>query len=155
LLQSGGFPDANVFPKLVTVIDLKRVADPRAFVENWQRYYWPTLKRVRQGLLTPLHKVIYDAQTSTLLLFSEYVAGPPLGDRVAGLDRRVGGAVALRFLVIRQVAALHEHGLAHNNIAPSSLLFKGVALTRTVIPAMIGLVEPLMGAEAMADDCRA
>jgi hypothetical protein len=64
-------------------------------------------------------------------------------------------ALALGFLVVRQVAALHEHGMAHNNISPGALLFKGVPATRTVIPAMIGLVEPAMGAEAMAGDCRA
>ena len=81
--QSGQFPDANIFPKLVTVIDLTKIADPRAFVENWQRYFWPILKRVRQGLLTSLHKVIYDANSSSLLLFSEYVDEPRFGDRIA------------------------------------------------------------------------
>ena len=155
LMQSGGFPDANIFPKLVTVIDLTQITDPRSFVENWQRYFWPILKRVRQGLLTSLHKVIYDAQSSTLLLFSEYVDEPRFGDRVGELDLHIDGALALGFLVIRQVAALHEHGMAHNNISPGALLFKGVAATRTVVPAMIGLVEPAMGVEAMAGDCRA
>jgi serine/threonine protein kinase len=155
LVHSGQFPDANIFPKLVTMIDLTKLADPRAFVENWQRYYWPILKRVRQGLLTSLHKVIYDANTSSLLLFSEYVDEPRFGDRVAEIDLHVDGALALGFLVIRQVAALHEHGMAHNNISPGALLFKGVTATRTVVPAMIGLVEPAMGTEAMAGDCRA
>ena len=155
LVESGGFPDANIFPKLVTVIDLTRVADPRAFVESWQRYFWPILKRVRQGLLTSLHKVIYDAATSTLLLFSEYVDDPRFGERVNDADLHIDGALALGFVVIRQVAALHEHGMAHNNISPGALLFKGVSENRTVVPAMIGLVEPAMGAEAMAGDCRA
>ncbi len=155
LVQSGGFPDANIFPKLVTVIDLTRVADPRAFVESWQRYFWPILKRVRQGLLTSLHKVIYDAASSSLLLFSEYVDDPRFGDRVGDADLHIDGALALGFVVIRQVAALHEHGMAHNNISPGALLFKGVAENRAVVPAMIGLVEPAMGAEAMAGDCRA
>ena len=155
LVQSGGFPDANIFPKLVTVIDLTRVTDPRSFVESWQRYFWPILKRVRQGLLTSLHKVIYDANTSSLLLFSEYVDEPRFGDRIGELDLHIDGALALGFLVIRQVAALHEHGMAHNNISPGALLFKGVVAQRTVVPAMIGLVEPAMGAEAMAGDCRA
>lgn len=155
LLQSGQFPDANTFPKLVTVIDLTKVTDPRGFVESWQRYFWPILKRVRQGLLTSLHKVIYDANSSSLLLFSEYVDEPRFGDRVAELDMHIDGALSLGFLIIRQVAALHEHGMAHNNISPGALLFKGVAATRTVVPAMIGLVEPAMGAEAMAGDCRA
>ncbi|HUJ58993.1 MAG TPA: protein kinase [Kofleriaceae bacterium] len=155
LVASGTFPDANVFPKLVTVIDLTKIPDPRAFVESWQRYYWPILKRVRQGLLTSLHKVIYDAASSSLLLFSEYVDEPRFGDRIAEVDLHVDGALALGFLVIRQVAALHEHGMAHNNISPGALLFKDVTATRTVMPAMIGLVEPAMGAEAMAGDCRA
>ncbi|MDB4960665.1 MAG: serine/threonine protein kinase [Myxococcales bacterium] len=155
LVASGGFPDANIFPKLVTMIDLTKIADPRSFVENWQQYFWPILKRVREGLLTSLHKVIYDANTSSLLLFSEYVDEPRFGDRIAELDLHVDGALALGFLVLKQVAALHEHGMAHNNISPGALLFKGAAATRTVMPAMIGLVEPAMGAEAMAGDCRA
>ena len=154
MVESGQFPDANIFPKLVTVIDLTKIPDPRRFVENWQQHFWPTLKRVRQGLLTSLHKVIYDANTSSLLLFSEYVDEPRFGDRVGELDLLVDGALALGFVVIRQVAALHEHGMAHNNISPSALLFKGAAATRMVMPAMIGLVEPAMGAEAMAGDCR-
>src|SRR5262249_3425946 len=69
--------------------------------------------------------------------------------------QHIDGALALAFLVIRQVGAIHEHGMAHNNISPSALLFKGISATRTVIPSMIGLVEPAMGAEAIAGDCRA
>ena len=155
MVAAGSFPDANIFPKLVTVIDLTKVDDPRRFVENWQQYYWPILKRVRTGLLTSLHKVIYDANTSSLLLFTEYIDEPRFGDRIAELDLHVDGALALGFLVIRQVAALHEHGMAHHNISPGALLFKGASATRTVMPAMIGLVEPAMGVEAMAEDCRA
>ena len=155
MVANGTFPDANIFPKLVTMIDLTKVSDPRRFVENWQQYFWPILKRVREGLLTSLHKVIYDANTSSLLLFSEYVDEPRFGDRIAESDLHIDGALALGFLVIKQVAALHEHGMAHNNISPGALLFKGAAATRTVMPAMIGLVEPAMGAEAMAGDSRA
>ena len=155
MVADGSFPDANIFPKLVTVIDLTKTADPRKFVEDWQQYFWPILKRVRQGLMTSLHKVIYDANTSSLLLFTEYVDEPRFGDRIAELDLHVDGALALGFVVIRQVAALHEHGMAHHNISPGALLFKGAAATRMVMPAMIGLVEPAMGAEAMAEDCRA
>jgi len=155
MLASGAFPDANIFPKLVTMIDLTTVNDPRGFVENWQKYFWPILKRVREGLLTSLHKVIYDANTSSLLLFSEYVDEPRFGDRISEADLHIDGALALGFLVIRQVAALHDQGMAHNNISPGALLFKGAAATRTVMPAMIGLVEPAMGPEAMEGDCRA
>lgn len=155
MVAAGTFPDANIFPKLVTVIDLTKVDDPRRFVENWQQYFWPILKRVRTGLLTSLHKVIYDANTSSLLLFTEYVDEPRFGDRIAELDLHIDGALALGLLVVRQVAALHEHGMAHHNISPGALLFKGASATRTVMPAMIGLVEPSMGAEAMSEDCRA
>ena len=155
LVASGAFPDSNVFPKLVTVIDLTKVTDPRSFVENWQQFFWPILKRVRQGLMTSLHKVIYDANTSSLLLFTEYVDEPRFGDRIMELDLHVDGALALGFLVLRQVAALHEHGMAHNNIAAHALLFKATPATRMVSPAMVGLVEPAMGPEAMAGDCRA
>ncbi|MBS1117925.1 MAG: serine/threonine protein kinase [Deltaproteobacteria bacterium] len=155
MVAAGTFPDANVFRKLVTVIDLTKVDDPRQFVENWQQFFWPILKRVRTGLLTSLHKVIYDANTSSLLLFTEYIDEPRFGDRLAEVDLHLDGALALGFLVIRQVAALHEHNMAHANISPSALLFKGAAATRMVMPAMIGLVEPSMGPEAMAEDCRA
>ncbi|HEY4240315.1 MAG TPA: protein kinase [Kofleriaceae bacterium] len=155
MVAAGQFPDANIFPKLVTVIDLTKVNDPRQFVENWQQHFWPTLKRVRQGLLTSLHKVIYDANTSSLLLFSEYVDEPRFGDRITELDLNVDGALSLGFLVIRQVAALHEHGMAHNNISAGALLFKGSSATRIVLPAMVGLVDPAMGKDAMAGDCRA
>lgn len=155
MVASGAFPDANLFPKLVTMIDLTKVNDPRRFVEDWQQYFWPILKRVREGLLTSLHKVIYDANTSSLLLFTEYVDEPRFGDRIAELDLHVDGALALGSLVIKQVSALHEHGMAHNNISPGALLFKGASATRTVMPAMIGLVEPAMGTEAMEGDCRA
>jgi serine/threonine protein kinase len=155
MIASGTFPDANTFPKLVTMIDLTKVDDPRRIVEDWQQYFWPILKRVREGLLTSLHKVIYDANTSSLLLFSEYIDEPRFGHRISEVELTVDAALALGILVIRQVAALHEHGMAHNNISPGALLFKGAEATRTVTPAMIGLVEPAMGVEAMQGDCRA
>lgn len=154
-LASGQFPDANTFPKLVTVIDLTKASDPRQLVENWQQHYWPVLRRVRSGMLTTLHRVIYDAETSTLLLFSEYIDEARFGERISEVDLQLDGALALGFLVVRQVAALHEHGMAHNNISPASLLFKGNGATHMVQPAMLGLVEPARGAEAMTGDCRA
>ncbi len=154
-LANGQFADANQFPKLVTVIDLAKMPDPRGFVEAWQQYYWPVLRKVRQGMLTSLHKVIYDSNTSSLLLFSEYVDEPRFGERIADLDLPIDGALALGFLVAKQVAPLHEHGMAHNNIHLGALLFKGVPANQQVLPAMIGLVEPAMGAEFMANDVRA
>ena len=99
--------------------------------------------------------MIYDANTSSLLLFSEYIDEPRFGDRLAAIDLHVDGGLALGFMVIKQVAGLHQHGMAHNNISLNALLFKGAAATRTVTPAMIGLVEPAMGPDAMAGDCRA
>jgi hypothetical protein len=45
--------------------------------------------------------------------------------------------------------------MAHNNVHPGALLFKGVPETRLVLPAMIGLVEPAMGPEAIGGDTRA
>ncbi len=154
-IANGQFADANQFPKLVTVIDLTKMADPRGFVEAWQQYYWPVLRKVRQGMLTSLHKVIYDSNTSSLLLFSEYVDEPRFGERIADVDLPIDGALALGFLVAKQVAPLHEHGMAHNNIHLGALLFKGVPANQQVLPAMIGLVEPEMGAEYMANDTRA
>ncbi|MCE9577179.1 MAG: protein kinase [Deltaproteobacteria bacterium] len=155
LLSAGSFPDANTFPKLVTLINLHSVPNPRQLVENWQAHFLPTLRKVRTGLMTSLHNVIYDANTGSLLLFSEYVDEPRFGTQLAEMDLHVDGALALAFLVVRQVAALHEHGMAHNNVHAGALLFKGLSDTRTVQPAMIGLVEPSLGAEAMQADTRA
>ncbi len=155
LLAAGSFPDANTFPKLVTVINLHQVPDPRQLVENWQAKFLPTLKTVRTGLLTSLHKVIYDANTGSLLLFSEYVDEPRFGTQLAEIDIHVDGALALAFLVVRQVALLHENGMAHNNVHAGALLFKGLSDTRTVQPAMIGLVEPSLEPSAMQADARA
>jgi serine/threonine protein kinase len=155
LVTSGQFPDSNVFPKLVTVIDLRKITDAPGLIDRWQQHYWPILSKVRSGLVTSLHKVIVDPKTHTLLLFSEYVDEPRFAARLAELDLHLDGAVALGFLTVRQVAALHEQGMAHNNIHPGALLFKGVKETRIALPAMIGLVEPGLGSEAMASDCRA
>ena len=54
--------------KLVTVNDLTRIADPRAFVDSWQRYFWPILKRVRQGLLTSLLEAGRIPEATTVLI---------------------------------------------------------------------------------------
>jgi serine/threonine protein kinase len=155
LLIAGQFPDANTFPKLVTVINLQAIANPRQLVENWQQYYLPTLKKVRQGLLTTLHKVIYDAGTASLLLFSEFIDDARFGSQLGNVDLHLDAAIALGFLVVRQVALLHENGMAHNNVHPGALLFKGDPENRVVQPAMIGLVEPALGPVAMANDVRA
>jgi serine/threonine protein kinase len=155
LLASGQFPERNTFPKLVTLIDLTQVPDPRALVDAWQRHYLPILKKVRRAPIPALHKVIYDANTKSLLLFSEYIEDPRFGEALAEIDLPLDAAAALGFLVVRQVAALHEHGMAHGGIGPRSLLLKGHADSRAVVPAMIGLVEPQMGGAAMVADARA
>ncbi len=155
LLAAGQFPDANTFPKLVTMIDLHQIADPRALVDAWTQVYWPTLKKVRRGMMTTLHKVILDTNTGSLLLFSEFIDDPRFGSQLADVDLHVDGALALGFLITRQVALLHENGMAHNNIHPGALLFKASNETRMAQPAMIGLVEPSLAQEAMVSDTRA
>ncbi len=155
LLAAGQFPDANTFPKLVTVISLSPMSNPRQLVEHWQQYYLPILKKVRTGLLTTLHKVIYDGQTTSLLLFSEFIDDARFGSQLTSVDLQLEAAMALGFLAVRQVALLHENGMAHNNVHPGALLFKGNPENRLVQPAMIGLVEPALGLDAMASDVRA
>ena len=155
LLSAGKFPDANTFPKLVTVIDLHQLADPRGLVDAWQQVYLPTLKKVRRGMMTTLHKVILDTNTGSLLLFSEFIDDPKFGAQLAEVDLHVDGALALGFLITRQVALLHENGMAHNNVHPGSLLFKAATETHMAQPAMIGLVEPSLSFEAMIADTRA
>ena len=105
--------------------------------------------------MTTLHNVILDTETGSLLLFSEFIDDPRFGGQLAEVDLHVDGALALGFLVTRQVAPLHEHGMAHNNIHPGVLLFKAATETRMAQPAMIGLVEPSLAPEAMVSDTRA
>jgi len=155
LLAAGQFPDANTFPKTVTVIDLHAVPDPRALVDAWTQVYLPTLKKVRKGMMTSLHKVILDTNTGSLLVFSEFIDDPRFGAQLADVDLQITGALALGFLVTRQVALLHENGMAHNNVHPGALLFKAANDIRMVQPAMIGLVEPSLLPDAMAADTRA
>jgi serine/threonine protein kinase len=155
LVAAGQFPDANQFPKLVTVIDLRTVANTRQVVENWQLHFFPTFKKVRTGLMTGLYNVIHDTGTNTLLLLSELVDDPRFGSQLDVAGLHIDGALALAFLVTRQVAALHAHGVAHNNIHAGALLFKGLPETGTVMPAMIGLIDPALAPAAMADDVRA
>jgi tRNA A-37 threonylcarbamoyl transferase component Bud32 len=155
LLSAGSFPDANTFPKLVTVIDLHQLPDPRGLVDAWQQVYLPTLKKVRRGMMTTLHKVILDTNTGSLLLFSEFIDDPKFGAQLAEVDLHIDGALALAFLITRQVALLHENGMAHNNVHPGALLFKAARETHMAQAAMIGLVEPSLSFEAMVADTRA
>jgi tRNA A-37 threonylcarbamoyl transferase component Bud32 len=155
LLATGQFPDANTFPKVVTVIDLDKVGNARMAVENWQQHFFPSIKKVRRGLMTGLYNVIHDTATRSLLVLTEYVDDPRFGGQVDAASLPVDGALSLALLVARQVAALHEHGVAHNNIHAGALLFKALHDTCMVQPAMIGLIDPSLLPAAMADDVRA
>jgi hypothetical protein len=109
---------------------------------------------VRQGLFTSLYKAIYDEFTGYLLLFSEFVDDPRFGTDLAQHDLSLVEAFGLSFLLVRQVAELHEHGLAHNNVSAASLMFKGVRDSRLVLPSMSGLVEPTTEKGAIQGDIR-
>lgn len=155
LVAAGQFPDANLFPKLVTVIDLSTVVSVRLVVDNWHTRFFPTFKKVRTGLMTGSYNVIHDTGTRTLLLLSEYVDDPRFGTQLEPGSLHVDTALALGFLVASQVATLHENGVAHNNIHAGALLFKGLHETGSIQPAMIGLIDPSLSSAARADDVRA
>ncbi len=105
--------------------------------------------------MTTLHKVILDTDTGSLLLFSEFIDDPRFGTQLADVDLHIDGALALAFLVVRQVALLHENGMAHNNVHAGALAFKAAPEIQMVQPAMIGLVSPSLEPEAMDGDVRA
>lgn len=142
LIASGQFFDSNVHPKVVTAIHMGTVENPRELLDLWFGRYMPVLKSVRRGLFTNLYRVVYDEYTGFLFLFSEFVKDPRFGTDLYEHDLSLEEALALGFLVVRQVAQLHEHGLAHNNVRPESLLIKRVDRTRDILPSMAGLVEP-------------
>lgn len=154
LVASGQFPYANTYPKIVTAINLNLEPDTQAALDRWFGTYLPVLEKVRQGSFTSLYKAIYDEFTGYLLLFSEFVDDPRFGSDLAKLELGLIEAFALGFWIARQVGQLHEHALAHNNITASSLLLKGLPLTRRVVPSMAGLVEPSSEPEAMRSDVR-
>ncbi|WP_428265288.1 serine/threonine-protein kinase [Haliangium sp.] len=154
LVASGKFPYANTYPKIVTIVNLNLMPDAQQALEQWFGSFLPVLESVRQGQFTSLHKSIYDEFTGYLMLFSEFVADPRFGTDLAEHALTLREAFALAFLVIRQVGHLHEHGMAHNNVRAESLLFKGMPATRTVLPCMVGLVDPALAPEALADDVR-
>ena len=154
--RAAQFPDANIVPQARDDDRPDKLADPRGLVEHWQQYFWPILKHVRDGLLTTLHKVIYDANTSSLLLFSEYVDEPRFGERIA--EARPARRRRARARVPRDQAgraALHEHGMAHNNVSPGRAAVQGRrrdphGAARDDRPG-----RAVAGAEAMAGDTRA
>ncbi|GAB4531827.1 MAG: hypothetical protein Tsb0020_48090 [Haliangiales bacterium] len=154
LVASGQFPYANTYPKIVTAVDIGHADDPQATLDLWFSRFLPVLESVRQGLFTSLHKVLYDRDSGHLLLFSEFVDDPRFGIDMVGHSLSLVEAFGLGFLLIRQVCQLHEHGIAHNNVRAESLLFKGIEATSTVLPCMVGLVEPSLDPDAIAGDTR-
>jgi serine/threonine protein kinase len=154
LVASGQFPYANTYPKIVTAVNLNLAPDAQAALELWFGKYLPVLESVRQGLFTSLYKAIYDEFTGYLLLFSEFVDDPRFGVDLAKHELSLVEAFGLSFLLVRQVAELHEHGLAHNNVNAASLMFKGVRDSRLVLPSMSGLVEPTSDKAALQSDIR-
>ena len=142
LIALGQFPDSNTYPKIVTAVSLSRIDDPRAYIDAWFGHYLPILMNVRQGLLTSLHKVVYDDKTNHMFIFSEFVDDARFGSELDDHELTLPEALGLGFLIVRQVARLHEQGLAHNNVRPQSLLLKGLPATREVHPAMVGLIDP-------------
>ncbi len=154
LVALGRFPDANAYPKIVTALDLADAPDRIALVEKWTTRYLPALRKARQGLMTPLHRVIYNAEHGYLLLLSEHVDSARFGQDLDGHVLELSEALGLGFLVASQVYCLHENGLAHNNVCAEALLMKGNARTRRVHPAMVGIVAPTEDPEDMRKDAR-
>lgn len=150
LVEAGRFPEANPYRKIVTAIDLS-TKEP-GFLESWLGRIFPSVTRVRQGALTTLYKVAHDG--GRLLLFSEYVADPRFGTELAKHDLTLEEALALGLIVGRTLQRLHGEGLAHNNVRPESLVFKGNRDTGRVQSLFLGLVEPSLQPEALAEDVR-
>ena len=154
LLATGRFPDSNLYRKVVTAIDLSSRPDAEAYVATWMGRIVPVLQGVRQQVLTALHKVVYDRPSGQLLLFSEYLADPRFGADLAKHRLPLDEALGLGIIVAAQIARLHEHGLAHNNVTLASLLFKHLPETGQVKPMFVGLVEPAFDPAAMEEDVR-
>jgi hypothetical protein len=152
LVAQGQFPDPNTYPKIVTALDLNNAEDAEAIVDVWLGGYLPILRAARQGLLTSLHRVVYDERSGFLLLFSEYVDHVQFGTALDKHELALKEALGLGYLVARQVRRLHKRGMAHNNIAASSLLLKGLRETREVHPAMVGIVAPTLNPDDMVTD---
>lgn len=154
LIALGRFPDANTYPKIVTALQLGDAEDRAELVEKWTSRYLPALRQARQGLLTPLHRVIYDEDHGYLLLLSEYVDDARFGQYLADHVLELPEALGLGYLVSRQVDRLHQNGLAHNNVCAEALLLKGNGTCRRVYPAMVGIVAPSEDPLDMREDAR-
>lgn len=154
LVAAGSFPDANTYPKIVTAMSLRDAPDREELVDLWLGGYLPILRQARQGLLTSLYRVVWDAKRDVLLLFSEYVDDARFGRELEAHDLTLREALGLGYLLTYQVRRLHKRGLAHNNVCAASLLLKGIASHREVHPAMVGIVAPSFREEDMATDVR-
>ena len=154
LVAQGQFPDPNTYPKLVTAIDISRDPDREHTVDLWIGGYLPILRAARQGMLTALYRVVHDEPTSLLLLFSEYVDDVRFGPDLDALDLSLEEAFGLGYVVARQVRRLHLRGMAHNNVAASSLLLKADRNLRRALPAMVGIVSPSFEPGDIAADVR-
>jgi serine/threonine-protein kinase len=152
LVANGRFPEENTYRKIVTAIDVG--AQPAGFVETWLGRVHPILASVRQGYLTALYKVVHERQSGELLLFSEYVADARFGTDLANQDLTLEEVFGLGLIVALTISRLHEHGLAHNNVRPESLVFKGNRSAGRVQSLFVGLVEPSFAPEALAEDVR-
>lgn len=152
LVVAGRFPDTNTYPKIVTALDLYDVPDRASIVDAWMMRYQPALRKARQGLMTSLFRVIYDAESALLLLLSEHVEDARFGQHLAEQVLELPEAFGLGYLVCQQVKGLHENGLAHNNVCPEALLLKGMRDSRRVHPAMVGIVAPTESVDDMRRD---
>jgi hypothetical protein len=154
LVATGQFPDSNLYPKIVTALDLRDEPDPAATVERWMGHYLPILRAARQGLLTSLYRVMHDEPSQFLFLFSEYVDDPRFGPALEPHDLSLEEAFGLGYLVAGQVQRLHSRGMAHRNVCAASLLLKGLRESRRVHPAMVGIVSPSLDPADVAGDVR-
>ncbi len=150
LVASGRFPEDNPYRKIVTAIDL--TTKPEGFLEGWLGRIHPILTRVRQGYLTALYKVAHEKDL--LLLFSEYVADARFGSDLAQHDLTLEEVFGLGLIIGRTIERLHAEGLAHNNVRPEALVFKGHRDAGRVQSLFVGLVEPSFAPEALVEDVR-
>lgn len=154
LIAQGRFSDTNTYPKIVTVINLNEVADAEEMVDLWLGGYAPILRQARTGLLTTLHRVVFDDYHGFLFLFSEYVDDARFGTDLESEELGLEEAFGLGYLLARQVRRLHVRGMAHNNVGAHSLLLKGVHDRHQAWPAMIGIVAPSLQPRDMVSDVR-
>ncbi len=156
LFATGRFPDSNAYRKIVTALDLsgRSEADAEAYVATWMGRIVPVLQDVRRQFLTALHKVVYDKPSGQLLLFSEYLDDARFGTDLVRHRLTLEESLGLGIIVAAQIARLHEHGLAHNNVTLRSLLFKHLPETGQVKPMFVGLVEPSFDDAGMQEDVR-